>query len=374
MQRALILLILLIAGIGIYLFTQKSDSLNDAQPQQSLEPSKSDIAPTVVEAAKEHIEKLTTESKEQVLDITKADNFVTGEQLLKMPTMESEQIAIEKVDAAQESAATTAQTTAETATASATQSATTEPQAQLEVVKQTQSAVELTQSAVKQAGVQTQQTAGTQLAQTEPSTADSESATELVVTQVVDTGSKVIQGAASAVKSQSVVVTQGAAPAVSFEPAQVEAGSVEVSQTTTSQSLRPGQRIRLQELLSDPDLAAGTVFYIHAVSPTDAQGLWGILQRGLIKTFAQGIELKESGRVLTAEIPLLADETLENRRSSFLGEFLYQKVQDTYVYNYQQGMLGQDPDLIKPGQQLIIVSYSEDELISIFNHFTQPGA
>lgn len=362
MQRALILLILLIAGIGIYLFTQKSDSLNDAQPQQSLEPSKSDIAPTVVEAAKEHIEKLTTESKEQVLDITKADNFVTGEQLLKMPTMESEQIAIETVDAAQENAATTAQTTAETATASATQSATAEPQ------------VELTQSAVKQAGAQTEQTSGTQLAQTETSTSDSESATELVVTQVVDTASKVIQGAASAVKSQSVVVTQGAAPAVSFEPAQVEAGSVEVSQSTTGQSLRPGQRIRLQELLSDPDLAAGTVFYIHAVSPTDAQGLWGILQRGLIKTFAQGIELKESGRVLTAEIPMLADETLENRRSSFLGEFLYQKVQDTYVYNYQQGMLGQDPDLIKPGQQLIIVSYSEDELISIFNHFTLPGA
>lgn len=367
MQRALILLILLIAGIGIYLFTQKSDSLNDTQPQQSLEPSKSDIAPTVVEAAKEHIEKLTSESKEQVLDITKADNFVTGEQLLKMPTMESEQIAIEKVDAAQESAATTAQTTADTATATPAQSAATEPQAQLEVVKQTQ-------SEVKQAGAQTQQTAVEQIARSEPSATESESATQLVVTQVVDTGSKVIQGAASAVKSQSVVVTQGAAPAVSFEPAQVEAGSVEVSQTTTSRSLRPGQRIRLQELLSDPDLAAGTVFYIHAVSPTDAQGLWGILQRGLIKTFAQGIELKESGRVLTAEIPMLADETLENRRSSFLGEFLYQKVQDTYVYNYQQGMLGQDPDLIKPGQQLIIVSYSEDELISIFNHFTQPGA
>ena len=337
MQRALIVLILLIAGIGIYLFTQKSDSLTDALPQQSLEPSNEEIEPTVVEAAKEHIEKLTTESQEQVLDITKADNFVTGEQLLKMPTMESEQIAIEQVDGA-------------VANEPAPESTQTQ-----QLTREVEQVVEQMVETVVEKRTQSNQT-------------------EAVVTQTVDAGSKVIQGAATAIQSQSVVVTQGVAPAVSFEPAQVESTNIEVTQTVQGQSLRPGQRIRLQELLSDPDLAAGTVFYIHAVSPTDAQGLWGILQRGLIKTFAQGIELKESGRVLTVEIPMLADETLENRRSSFLGEFLYQKVQDTYVYNYQQGMLGQDPDLIKPGQQLIIVSYSENELISIFNHFTQPGA
>jgi hypothetical protein len=366
MQRALIVLILLIAGIGVYLFTQKSDSLTDTQPQQSLEPSNQEIEPTVVEAAKEHIEKLTTESQEQVLDITKADNFVTGEQLLKMPTMESEQIAIEQVDSS--SAPETAET-AETAEASVQTTQTHSLNQQVEQMVET--VVE------KRAETGPAKTSTMQTNQAKPAAQSSDESTQLVVTQAIDSGSKVIQGAAAAIQSQSVVVTQGAAPAVSFEPAQVDATNLEVTkvgETQTGQSLRPGQRIRLQELLSDPDLAAGTVFYIHAVSPTDAQGLWGILQRGLIKTFAQGIELKESGRVLTAEIPMLADETLENRRSSFLGEFLYQKVQDTYVYNYQQGMLGQDPDLIKPGQQLIIVSYSENELISIFNHFTQPGA
>ena len=363
MQRALIVLILLIAGIGVYLFTQKSDSLTDTQPQQSLEPSNQEIEPTVVEAAKEHIQKLTTESQEQVLDITKADNFVTGEQLLKMPTMESEQIAIEQLDSPSTSE------TAETAEASVQ---TTQPQSLSQQVEQMVETVVEKRAATSPAKPSTPQTN-----QAKPAAQSSDESTQLVVTQAIDSGSKVIQGAAAAIQSQSVVVTQGAAPAVSFEPAQVDATNLEVTkvgETQTGQSLRPGQRIRLQELLSDPDLAAGTVFYIHAVSPTDAQGLWGILQRGLIKTFAQGIELKESGRVLTAEIPMLADETLENRRSSFLGEFLYQKVQDTYVYNYQQGMLGQDPDLIKPGQQLIIVSYSENELISIFNHFTQPGA
>ena len=363
MQRALIVLILLIAGIGVYLFTQKSDSLNDVKSQQSLEPANQEIEPTVVEAAKQHIEKLTTESKEQVLDITKADNFVTGEQLLKMPTMESEQITIEKVDSTY-SAGTT-----ETAESSVQ---TTQTQAIKQKVEQMVETVVENRAATAPAKTSTAQTN-----QVEPAAQSSDEATQLVVTQTVDSGSKVIQGAAAAIQTQSVVVTQGAAPAVSFEPTQVDATNLEVTKvgkTQTGQSLQPGQRIRLQELLSDPDLAAGTVFYIHAVSPTDAQGLWGILQRGLIKTFPQGIELKESGRVLTAEIPMLADETLENRRSSFLGEFLYQKVQDTYVYNYQQGMLGQDPDLIKPGQQLIIVSYSENELISIFNHFTQPGA
>ena len=369
MQRALIVLILLIAGIGVYLFTQKSDSLTDTQPQQSLEPSNREIEPTVVEAAKEHIEKLTTESQEQVLDITKADNFVTGEQLLKMPTMESEQIAIEEVNSPSSSETAETAATAEPAEASVQ---TTQAQSLNRQVEQMVETVVEKRAATAPAKTSTPQTN-----QAKPAAQSSDESTQLVVTQAIDSGSKVIQGAAAAIQSQSVVVTQGTAPAVSFEPAQVDATNLEVTkvgETQTGQSLRPGQRIRLQELLSDPDLAAGTVFYIHAVSPTDAQGLWGILQRGLIKTFAQGIELKESGRVLTAEIPMLADETLENRRSSFLGEFLYQKVQDTYVYNYQQGMLGQDPDLIKPGQQLIIVSYSENELISIFNHFTQPGA
>lgn len=365
MQRALILLILLIIAIGLYLFNQKSDTLTDLQSQQSLEPNAQAIEPTVVKAAKEHIEKLTTESKEQVLDITKADNFVTGEQLLKMPTMESETIAIEKVAEPQADQPVQAKVTkpvepVQTATTNANSAATEQPkQAQVQQV---------TSEANAQVVKPQTETGAAQAKANQPQP------TEIVVTQVVDNGSKIIQGAAAALQNQSVVVTQGAAPAVSFEPAQVEAANVEVSAATNTQSLRPGQRIRLQELLSDPDLAAGTVFYIHAVSPTDAQGLWGILQRGLVKTFAQGIELKQSGRVLTAEIPILADETLENRRSSFLGEFLYQKVQDTYVYNYQQGMLGQDPDLIKPGQQLIIVSYSEEELISIFNHFTRPGA
>lgn len=139
-----------------------------------------------------------------------------------------------------------------------------------------------------------------------------------------------------------------------------------------AKTLSPGDKIRLKELLSNPDIAAGSVFYIHAVTPNDMQGLWGILQRGLTSTFREGIKLSgDNDQILIAEIPELADEVLENQRSSFLGEFLYSKVNDIYIYNYHQGMLGQDPDLIKPGQQLVIVSYSEDELIKIYEHFTR---
>lgn len=366
MQRAILVLILIIVGIGFYLFNQKSSSVSETstavRPQSIDEP----VAPQVKAAAQEHIEKLTTDSKEQVLDITSADNFVTGEQLLAMPTMEAENITIEKVTlepAAQPSAATSEPSANQSTNQASSQPATAETSAPESTPQQV--ATETVQSTTEPTRVEVKRVME---AVKERLANDSDT-----LVQPVEPASQLVQGTAESLKSQSIVVTQGTAPVVQFE-ATTETGNVEVSRAPTGTSLRPGQRIRLQELLSDPDLAAGTVFYIHAVSPNDEQGLWGILQHGLIKTFAQGIELKESGRVLTAEIPMLADETLENRRSSFLGEFLYQKVNDTYVYNYQQGMLGQDPNLIKPGQQLIIVSYTEDELISIFNHFTQPGA
>ncbi|NRP39259.1 hypothetical protein XMA121_001890 [Marinobacterium sp. xm-a-121] len=173
------------------------------------------------------------------------------------------------------------------------------------------------------------------------------------------------------VQTSTLVVKQPLVSNESVKPDQMMKLIAEdnVINTTT---LSPGDKIRLKELLSNPDIAAGSVFYIHAVTPNDMQGLWGILQRGLTNTFREGIKLSgENGQTLIAEIPELADEVLENQRSSFLGEFLYSKVNDIYIYNYQQGMLGQDPDLIKPGQQLVIVSYSEEELIKIYQHFTR---
>lgn len=129
-------------------------------------------------------------------------------------------------------------------------------------------------------------------------------------------------------------------------------------------------RLQLKELLNDPN--AGDVFYIHAVDHYDRQGLWGIMQRGLTETFAKGIKLGGQTRTLSAHIPEDADERLSDRSSSFLGHILDRKVKETLVYNYRQGLLGRDPDRIQPGQQLLIIRFSEDELIGIYNHFTSP--
>ncbi|WP_261841531.1 hypothetical protein [Aliamphritea ceti] len=126
-------------------------------------------------------------------------------------------------------------------------------------------------------------------------------------------------------------------------------------------------QIKLQALLNNPETAKNQVFFIHAVTGGDDQGLWGIIQNGVIKTFAKGIRIQD--RMITANIPRQADERLANRSSSFLGAILDRKVKDTYVYNYQKGILGQNPDLITPGQELIIVSFEEAELIAIYNHF-----
>lgn len=132
--------------------------------------------------------------------------------------------------------------------------------------------------------------------------------------------------------------------------------------------LPAADQIRLQELLNNPDNIAGTLFYIHGVSHSDKQGLWGIIQSGLIDTFAHGIQL--NNQQIRTDIPKAADERLANSTSSFLGSILDEKVKDTYVYNYAKGVLGQNPNLINPGQELIVVSFTQDELIEIYNHFS----
>lgn len=133
--------------------------------------------------------------------------------------------------------------------------------------------------------------------------------------------------------------------------------------------LNNSNRIKLQELLDQPDANNKQVYYIHAVNDGDGQGLWGILQTGLTRTFAEGIKLSEKKNKLYVDIPQQADEKLNNKQSSFLGRVLQNKVKTTYIYNYRSGILGDNPDLIEPGQQLIIVQFSEDELIRVYNHF-----
>lgn len=132
-------------------------------------------------------------------------------------------------------------------------------------------------------------------------------------------------------------------------------------------------QIKLKELLDQSDSDGRRIFYIHAVNPHDKQGIWGILQHGLTDTFAKGITLSDKDILIKATIPEAADETLANKKSSFLGKLLHDKVATTHIYNFQQGLLGQNPNLITPGQQLIIVTFTEDELLTIYHHYAQQG-
>ena len=134
---------------------------------------------------------------------------------------------------------------------------------------------------------------------------------------------------------------------------------------------RVEQSIKLQELLDNPDHDGRVIFYIHAVQHGDSQGLWGIIQNGLTRTFAKGIQLRQMQQTVSANIPEDADEKLNDDLSSFLGRLLQDKVSRTYVYNYRKGVLGDNPDLIEPGQQLIVVTFSEEELIRIYKHFSE---
>ncbi|MCJ8339966.1 MAG: hypothetical protein MJK10_15980 [Pseudomonadales bacterium] len=128
-------------------------------------------------------------------------------------------------------------------------------------------------------------------------------------------------------------------------------------------------RIKLRELLSDTSADNKRIFYLHAVNPSDEQGIWGIIQAGLTGTFSKGITLEQADGKVRALIPQDADEILSSKKSSFLGRLLNYKVLTTYVYNYEQGNIGKNPDFIKPGQQLIIVTFTEEELMSVYNHF-----
>ncbi|MEH6444578.1 MAG: hypothetical protein V7784_11845 [Oceanospirillaceae bacterium] len=133
-------------------------------------------------------------------------------------------------------------------------------------------------------------------------------------------------------------------------------------------------RIKLKELLSETDSDKKRIFYLHAVDNADEQGIWGIIQKGLMGTFSKGISLEQANGTIRALIPGDADELLTSKESSFLGKLLSYKVLTTYVYNYEQGNIGKNPDFIKPGQQLIIVTFTEQELMAVYQHFKNSQA
>ena len=201
--------------------------------------------------------------------------------------------------------------------------------------------------------------------------------TELVTAKITGESSTVAADAVTVEKTAATNVSATApstlpatnkntTAAVSSEVIVVKAKNIVQSKKIT---LSDKNRIQLRELLTETQSDKKRIFYLHAVNVKDDQGIWGIIQHGLIGTFSKGIALSQAEGEVTALIPQDADEMLLSKRSSFLGKLLNNKVLTTYVYNFEQGNIGKNPDVIRPGQQLIIVTFTEEELMSVYLHF-----
>ena len=92
--------------------------------------------------------------------------------------------------------------------------------------------------------------------------------------------------------------------------------------------------------------------------------------------FAQGMAIRRGKQVNTykIDIPRDADELLPDQSSSFLGRLIHRKVAESHVYNFKKNRMGRNPDLITPGQEIVIINFEPEELIAIYKHFvTEQG-
>jgi len=126
-------------------------------------------------------------------------------------------------------------------------------------------------------------------------------------------------------------------------------------------------------LMGEEDITGENVYYVRNVTDNDEQGIWGIVHNGLIENFATGIALRrgETIRKYRITIPRDADEVQSDLSSSYLGRLIQEKTSESFVYNFKQGKMGRNPDLIYPGQEIIIIKFSTDELINIYQHFVE---
>lgn len=134
------------------------------------------------------------------------------------------------------------------------------------------------------------------------------------------------------------------------------------------------RELSVKDIVPSGELPDNALFYLHRVTEQDRQGLWGIIQSGLIQRFRQGLLLEGIARnkeLVQVTIPYDADEPLPNGLSSFLGRILNQKVETSYIYNFSTKTMGHDPNLIHPGQQLILIHFSPEELKRIYQFFAE---
>ena len=149
------------------------------------------------------------------------------------------------------------------------------------------------------------------------------------------------------------------------EPLAVVKGPYRLEAATVAELLR-------EEL----DLPSNAILYLRTVRPSDTQGIWGIVQDGLIGNFARGMAIRYGQSINTyqVEIPRDADEQLANQSSSFLGKLIHAKTIESHVYNFMDHRMGRNPHRIYPDQEIAIINFTPEELVSIYKHFVAQEA
>lgn len=153
---------------------------------------------------------------------------------------------------------------------------------------------------------------------------------------------------------------------------ELASSGIEADQDVTATIKRSTRQFALRDIIPDSDAPDNTLYYLHRVTERDRLGLWGIIQSGLIEQFRTGLRIEGVGYnrdLIRVTIPADADQPLPSGLSSFLGRVLFDKVNTSYIYNFNTQTMGQNPDLIYPGQELIVIQFSEDELRDIYLFF-----
>lgn len=149
-----------------------------------------------------------------------------------------------------------------------------------------------------------------------------------------------------------------------------------ITPTTTIEVIRKPyatESATVRELLeaNHQKVDSRSVFYLRTVRVTDIDGIWGIVRDGLVDNFARGMAIRRGEAVDTyrIDIPRHADALLPDQSSSFLGKLIWEKSFESHVYNYRLHRMGENPNRIYPGQEIVIIRFSPNELLSIYKHF-----
>lgn len=143
--------------------------------------------------------------------------------------------------------------------------------------------------------------------------------------------------------------------------------------TANSQLSWAGENSSVAELLDRYGIQrqTGHLYYAHRVVDADNQGVWGIVQSGLITRFAEGIAAHrgDNQQVYTLLIPQRADERNVDGSSSFLGKVIWHKTMAARVVNTERGLARPSSELVVPVQDLVIVGFEPQELVAVYQYF-----